>query len=307
MAGPGKAVDRLGQQAADRGGALQGGADDVRFAVRAHGCTGRLLEVADRGADRPGAQFRPQTPQPPEAEFGLAAALAAEQFMPFIDHHGPQPAEQPFGMGAAQQQGERFRGGDQDLGGRLELAAALSAGGVAVAQAHPQGPAHRLDRFADRQGQVAAEGPQRGEDQQGDAKAARPGLGLLAPLALALPCGAAGSLRFPLGWAFPAADRGCRNRSLVLGSGQELGDWPHHCRIGFAGASGHLHQAATALQEGLPAAALEGHRGPALALEPGLDRCQGIGARGGATLLVSRGLLEFWGQQLPFGIAASPC
>jgi len=109
------------------------------------GC--RLLEIANRGADGPGLKRWPQLPQPAQAQLALAAALAAHQLVPFIEHHGIELAKQLFGLAIAEQQGERFGCGDQDLGRRFELLAALIAAAVAIANANPQRPAHGVNRF----------------------------------------------------------------------------------------------------------------------------------------------------------------
>ena len=109
------------------------------------GC--RLLEIANRGADGPGLKSWPQLPQPAQAELALAAALAAHQLVPFIEHHGIELAKQLFGFAVAEQQGERFGRGDQDLRRRFELLAALIAAAVAIANANPQRPAHGFNWF----------------------------------------------------------------------------------------------------------------------------------------------------------------
>ena len=161
MAGPREAVDALRQQAADGGAALQAGGDDrggcgrgaaaAGPAADARGCLGRFGEIADRGADRPGAQFRPLPPQPAQGQLALAAALAAHQFMPFIEHNRFQAAEQAGSRRVGQQQTEGFGCGDQDFGRLAQLLAAHGAAGVAIAQAHPQRPTHGVDRRFDRQ------------------------------------------------------------------------------------------------------------------------------------------------------------
>ena len=244
MAAPGEAIDRVGQQAADRRGALDVGGDDAWFwagrrrSTHAHCCLRRLVEIADRGADRPGAQARPQLSQPAQAELGLHAALAAHQLVPLVDDHGLQRAEQLWCLGIGKQQAQGFRRCDQDLGGRLELFAALMAAGVAIADGHPQRPAHGADGFLNRQGEIAAQGPQGGEHQQLQA-VRRLGSALLASL-----------------------------------SRQHLGDGAHHRGIGFPRPRGHLQQAALPREIGLPALVLERHRGPALQAKPGLDRLQ---------------------------------
>ena len=171
MAGPGKAVDRLGQQATDLRCPGNRCGDQVGFASGTQGAAGRLFEIADRGADRPGAQAGPLAAQPAQAQLGLAAALAAHQLVPLIYHYCPKAGKQGRGLGVGQQQAERFRRGDQDFGRAAQLLAALVAGGVAIADANPQRPAHRLDWLLDRLGQIPAQGPQGREVQQAQAGA----------------------------------------------------------------------------------------------------------------------------------------
>ena len=55
---------------------------------------------------RPGAQPRPQRPQPAQAELGLQAELAAHQLVSFIQHHRLQRAEQLQRLGVGQHQAE---------------------------------------------------------------------------------------------------------------------------------------------------------------------------------------------------------
>ena len=49
---------------------------------------------------------------------------------------------------------------------RFQLFRSFTAAAVAIADAHAQGPLHRLDRFADGKGEITAQSPQRGEIQQ---------------------------------------------------------------------------------------------------------------------------------------------
>ena len=237
VAAPGEAVDRIGQQRADCRSPLDGGGDDARrVTAHANGRPGSLLQVADGGADRPGAKAGPQGPQPAEAELGLHAPLAAHQLVPLVKHHRLELTEQLRRLGIGQQHAQGFRRGDQDLGRRAQLLAAFMAAGVAVADRQAQGPAHGPDRCLDGQGQVAAEGPQGGEIEE--AQAFGSGAWLLR-----------GPARF---------FQHLRNRT-------------HHGGVGLAGAGGHLDQAAFAGQIGLPGLALERHRRPALLGEPGFD------------------------------------
>ena len=89
VAGPGKAIDRLGQQATDLRGPGNWCGDQAGFAAGAKGAVGRLVEIADRGADRPGAQTGPLAAQPAQTQLSLAAPLAAHQLVPLIDHRRP--------------------------------------------------------------------------------------------------------------------------------------------------------------------------------------------------------------------------
>ncbi len=74
-----------------------------------------LLEIADGGADGPGLKRGPLLPQPAQAQLTLAAAFAAHQLVPFIEHHGIELAEELLGFAVAKQQRQRFGCGDQDL------------------------------------------------------------------------------------------------------------------------------------------------------------------------------------------------
>ena len=147
VAGPGEAVDAVWQQAADLGAAAGGAANDQRLTTHAKGMGCRLLEIANGGADGPGLKRWSLLPQPAQTQFTLAAAFAAHQLMPFVEHHGIELAKELLGFAVAEQQGERFGRGDQDLRRRFELLAALIAAAVAIANANPQRPAHGFNWF----------------------------------------------------------------------------------------------------------------------------------------------------------------
>ena len=110
-----------------------------------------LVDVADGGTDGPGLELGTQLAQPAQAQLCLAAPFAPHQLVPFIEDHRLQLAKQLFGLGIAEQESEGFGSGDQDLWWCLELFCAFAAAAVAIADAHPYRPIHRLDRFADRQ------------------------------------------------------------------------------------------------------------------------------------------------------------
>ena len=103
---PGEAINTVGKDAADLRGPRRCPTDDHRLPFGAEGMAGRLFDVADRGADGPGLQLGPVLSQPAQAELGLAAALAAHELMPFIQHHGVQLVEQLLRLGVAEQQRE---------------------------------------------------------------------------------------------------------------------------------------------------------------------------------------------------------
>ena len=115
MAGPGKPVDGLRQDALDLGAAGRRTAHDQRVARCAKGVTCRLLEVPDGGADRPRLQSHPLLPQPAEAELRLTAALAPHQLVPFVEDHRVERAEQLFRLGIAEQKRQGFRRRDKNL------------------------------------------------------------------------------------------------------------------------------------------------------------------------------------------------
>ena len=152
---PREAIDLFGQEAADRGLPLQLGRHDQGLGRHCtQGCPGRLLEVADRRADRPGAERGPQLPEPAQAELALAPPFAAHELVPLVDHHRLQPLKQLRGLRVGQQNAQGFRRRNQDFRGSAQLFAAFVGARVAIANPHPQRPAHRLDRLLDRQGQV---------------------------------------------------------------------------------------------------------------------------------------------------------
>ena len=160
VSGPGEAIDRLRKDALNLRAAGRSAPDQLWLTCRSQGMARCLLEVADGGTDGPGLELGAQLAQPAQAQLRLAAPFAAHQLVPFIEDHRFELAKQLFGLGVAQQQGEGLRSRHQNLWWCLELFGAFAAAAVAIADAHPNRPAHRLDRFADRQRQVAAEGPQ---------------------------------------------------------------------------------------------------------------------------------------------------
>jgi len=109
--------------------------------------TGCDIQIADRGADRPGLQCWIGHPQPTQGQFRLCAPFAADQLMPLIQDHRVELGKQPLGMATSQQHAQRFGCGDQDLRRCLDLFVAITGGGVTVADAHPQWPAHGLNRL----------------------------------------------------------------------------------------------------------------------------------------------------------------
>ena len=125
-----------------------------------------LFQVADGGADGPGLQLGPLLTQPAEAKLRLAAALAAHQLVPFIQHHRVQTTEQLLRLRVAEQQRQGFRCGHQNLWRRFQLFRSFTTAAVAIADANAQWPLHRFDRFADGKGEITAQSPERGEIQQ---------------------------------------------------------------------------------------------------------------------------------------------
>jgi hypothetical protein len=105
VASPRKAIDALGQQAAQLRDATNRARENQRIRCRhAHRRPCGFLRVADRGAHRPGAQLGPQSPQPAEAQLALYAALAADQLMPFIENHRLELGEKSGGGAVGKQQ-----------------------------------------------------------------------------------------------------------------------------------------------------------------------------------------------------------
>ena len=57
--------------------------------------------------------------QPRKAKLGLDAALCAEKFVPFIDHHAGELFELATGILVGEHQGKALRGGDEREGQAL--------------------------------------------------------------------------------------------------------------------------------------------------------------------------------------------
>ena len=169
MACPGEAIDVVRQDAGDVCEPFGRFANNHRRPNVPQGVACRLVKIADGGTDRPGLELWSQLTQPAQAEFRLAAAFAAHQLVPFVEDDGVQSFEQRLRLAIADQQREGFRRGDQDLRRRLQLLGALTAAAVAISDADTQRPPHRLDRFANGQSQVTAQGPQGCDVNQLDA------------------------------------------------------------------------------------------------------------------------------------------
>ena len=107
--------------------------------------------VFDRRRQPDPAQTGGEGLQAGEGEHQLVAALGFGQSMDFIDDHPLQPGEHPVRILVADQQGQTFRRGQQDMRRIGALAALLGIGGVAGPVLDPDGQAH----FGDRCSQVA--------------------------------------------------------------------------------------------------------------------------------------------------------
>ena len=132
---PGEAARRLRQQRVDDDRLVDPAVHQHARIVRqqrAH----RLHAVAQRGAQAPdrrrGAR---QPPHPRQRQLHLHAALAADQFVPFVDHHQLHAGQQLRRIGARQQQRQALGRGDQCLRQLPALARALGAVGVTGAHA----------------------------------------------------------------------------------------------------------------------------------------------------------------------------
>ncbi len=107
MPGPGEAIDAVGDDAADLQLFGLGGGDQLRInSPHAQSMASGVIQVADGGADHPGLQRWTLLTQPTQGQFGLDAALAAQQLVPFIEHHGLQSFHQSFRALVGLQQGQ---------------------------------------------------------------------------------------------------------------------------------------------------------------------------------------------------------
>ena len=101
---PREPIDLLRQQAADGRLPLERCRHDQglgRFCAKGRPC--RLLQVADRCADRPGAQAGPVAPEPAQAELALAPPFAAHELVPLVNHHRLQPLKEKWCLRVGQQ------------------------------------------------------------------------------------------------------------------------------------------------------------------------------------------------------------
>jgi len=168
--------------------------------------------------------------------------------VPFIDDDHAQARQCGLCVGAGEQQGQAFRGGDQRGRQASALTCAFSAAGVAGAQTDaPRNLQISDGRLQGTRG-VGSEGAHRRDPQHGQ--------------------------RFGWRFAFFAV---CDER-LYTGEAVERGE-PH--RIGFTGAGAGVEQPGLTFFNGGPYLLLKGERLPVACVEPGFCEVGGGGHTGG--------------------------
>jgi hypothetical protein len=104
------------------------------------------FRVGDGGGKGDPAQAGGETLQPGQREREEVAALAAGEGVDLVDHHRLQAREERRAVFVAEQQAERFGGGEQYLRRAHALAGLAVGGGVAGAGLDPDRQAHLADR-----------------------------------------------------------------------------------------------------------------------------------------------------------------
>ena len=237
MSGPREAFAHVGHQRVDDQPASQCAGDDGGLRRVRQQRIARFVQIAQRGGEAPAAHRRRECAQPREAQLQQHAALVAQQFVPFVDHHAAQRAEQRGAVVVGQQQRQRFGSNHQ----RIEFAGARQAlvarAGVAGTHAHGPAQTQRVDRFAQRAHGVGGQRAQRRHPQQFRAGAA--------------------------------------DRAVVVA--QRFQQRPAECGQGFAAAGGGVNQSAFAGEIAFPDFTLKRQRRPATRFEPVAQRAFGFG------------------------------
>lgn len=136
VAGPGEAVDGLGEDRFDFDflGPHPGNSDAV-LGLRPKEDMHGLLGVSERGGESPNTEVGEPLAEAGEAEFGLNAALAADEFVPLIDDHGGEAGKVLAEVIVGEKKRDTFGCGDEAEGEFLAKFGFLVCGGVARAGA----------------------------------------------------------------------------------------------------------------------------------------------------------------------------
>ena len=186
--------------------------------------------VKESGFGREGAESG-------EAEFGLHAALRAEELVPFVHDDAADGGESSGGVGVGEEEGEALGGGDEGRGELGALAFSDGCGGVAGAEFDGPGEAEGFEGLAHGVGGVVGERAE-GCDPE-DAEGRRGGGG-----------------------------------GVVAGFGapvEPFDDGAEPDGECFADAGGRVDEAAFGARVGVPGAFLEGEGFPAAPAEPRND------------------------------------
>ena len=186
---------------------------------------GQRRRIGDRGRQADEAHLRRQRRHARQAERQLMAALGGGEGVQLVDDHASQAGEELRRIGIGQQQRQRFRRGQQEVGRPLALAQPAALRRVAGAALGP----HRQPHLGDRHLEVAADvGGQRLQGR--DVERVQLALALLVGEVLAVPA-ALGELdqrRQEARQGLAAAGRRDQQRALAL---------PRPARPGRAGAA----------------------------------------------------------------------
>jgi hypothetical protein len=232
VAGPGELIGRVGEDRVDADSAEDGCGDEDGVGVEADGGVGGLMGVGDGGGERPGSEVWRETAETGEGEFGLGAAFAGEQFVPFVEYDGAQGGESFGCVLAREEESERLGGGHEDVREEVSLALALGGGGVAGAALDACREGEIVDGLLKGEGDIAGDRAERCDVEGVDAGG-----------------------RFGL-----AKEVG------------EVGEGTPEGGVGLSGAGGDLDQAAAAGGEVGPGVELELVWLPAFGSEPGGDQ-----------------------------------
>ncbi|MNO87235.1 hypothetical protein D3C76_786540 [compost metagenome] len=207
-----------------------------------------MVLIAQRRGNAPHDQLRVPAAQAGERKLQLHAALVAEQFVPFVDHHHAQGRECCVCIRSGEHQRQAFRGGDQRGRQASALACTFAAAGITRAQADVPGDLQVEQRRLQCAGGVGSQGAHRGYPENGQ--------GI--------------DYGFSFAWCF---NRRCRACEAIERAEPD--------RIGFAGAGAGVQQTGLSLFDGCPHLFLKGERLPAASGEPAFGEVGGGSHTGG--------------------------